>query len=808
MEINIVNQIFRLNANSALLMIDNVNSITSNDTNYEFELRIVNDAFKAGCNLETFRSLNLKNFIQLQYEDVIIANYKTPVYGYRYRKKINNDNDNLSLNRKINISQVGTKLNNTESIRYPLKMKLNIEDDLEVSTECLQLENYQRRQRISYITSIPLLRNWRIDKTLRLFSNDINDKKLTFPLDKQNVFVPVVYDLLDIEFEFIGNYSEFKKSIFKLFEFIYMSEFQTFNILYNKINDTLISKYNLNLSKIFPSVGLITNNFVHDEDISNYIYEEKYDGERMSIIKYEVNNEEYLYEYTKTSFNLIDYKYKDNEEMNKKDILFNILKSKLNIETKKETTPTNNETYITIIDSEKVFNKKDNNYIYFIFDILLYRNDNLNTKAYEERLKYGTDFIKSTRNISCYIVPFYSMKSDDRIHKWDKLLYYVNTNTYSKKYKDIPIDGIIIRNKNESFTESSVYKLKNHLMNTIDFLLKWIEEKQLFYIYLIGNVSDVVKQYVINNKYSVRHFGYSPVDKKTGINILFDSPLISNLYEFVPSLSWYVDDNIDNKYLNDDLVSKINELMSKIIKSPRDYDNKIVELSLYRKSKYTYQWLPLRIREDKQNPNGYRVGLSTIELLYCPINTKYIMNTKYNSDIDSLLYAYQFVTEKYISNCNNIIWNISNPFLINALINYTNIINLYVLSNNKLTLVNASKEVYNKEYKAKRTIFTKTKIANTDNINLECIFYENDISSSISELIKTDFNSHSIDLVIGVDIIKKNEEYLNEVLTKRGKVINIFREEESIENEEIESYTRTISEQIKEYKLEIHEKKA
>jgi SAM-dependent methyltransferase len=111
---------------------------------------------------------------------------------------------------------------------------------------------------------------------------------------------------------------------------------------------------------------------------------------------------------------------------------------------------------------------------------------------------------------------------------------------------------------------------------------------------------------------------YNPTKQLNGNNlryyngkilIYFDTPFYTKLGEMEINKNWNKE-NYSEKYIKliDDLIDKISE-------SPRQYDNKIVELSLTNDKK----WVPVKIRNDKIKPNSYRVGLNNISIIFDPV---------------------------------------------------------------------------------------------------------------------------------------------------------------------------------------------
>jgi hypothetical protein len=93
------------------------------------------------------------------------------------------------------------------------------------------------------------------------------------------------------------------------------------------------------------------------------------------------------------------------------------------------------------------------------------------------------------------------------------------------------------------------------------------------------------------------------------ILIYFDNPFYPNLGEFKIDKNWNKEDYSPKH------IKIIGELIDEISKCPSSYDNKIVELSLTKDKK----WVPVKVRNDKNKPNSYRVGLNNISIIFDPI---------------------------------------------------------------------------------------------------------------------------------------------------------------------------------------------
>lgn len=777
----ILNHIFGISSNDVNALINNVGGIhkgnlpenTNND--YEFELRFI-DGPRKDCSVKTYKELDLSQFHEIIYSDNVYISYNTlnrntkirEMYSCNdYRDMLNNKTKpTRSIMKKTNISSISTKKQNSnqKNSKYnkrnndnitPLMIKFNLETTMNADKfELTNVSDYQRRQRISYKSNIPLLSNWRVDKTVRFYTNNKDNKKLTYKLDKDNVINPKLYDSLDIEFEYVGEYTQLEPSLFKLFEVLYPSQFRLFNIDYNNINNILKSKYNYDLINLFTQVGIITNKFIQEEDINDFVYEEKYDGERVILILTINKGTITIFEYTKMYFKqilkhhdkslsdsiyiidcekLITQTAKMNDD--KENDTSKQADSKEN-DTSKQPAYNDSHTYDNIninkdVDSNKDVSNEVDNIIesvkYVCFDCLLYDGVDLNEKDYLERIRYTDSFVDNFNNlIDIVCVRCYQLKAKDKdetYNKWKKLIHIVNSRYYSNvdELKGAHIDGLVLHKNKANFINGQVFKLKNVLMLTTDFKLIWIPEKNVYYLYLVGKTSDLLRTLPINNRYSKQHFGYSLTEETKGVYMLFDSPFIASLYEFEPSIDWYEEDNKMNKFLTDDTKKEITDMLTKICKNPMSYNNKVIEMTLY--GNHQQKWLPLRVRQDKEYSNGYKVGLSNVECIYNHLSPKYCKQPIDNNNYD---YFYKFIMEKYFNEkgkFNSLLWHTNNSSQINNILGLCSINDVFIVSKDKLVLTEACNMICN-DTAPIISLSNQSKVYNrNEKLNMNCIHF-------------------------------------------------------------------------------------
>lgn len=742
-------------------LIDNITTL-DNDK-YEVEVCLWDERYS--CSKSLYTSFNLDNFNKINYTDTVIVSYKVPVKCSYLRSNL----DRSIVEKKIMISAIES---DSSKLNPRVKLRLNYEDDVEYSPNVLTklyddnfVQNYQRKQRISYMSHIPLLSNWRVDKTVRFYADTPNNMKMTKFLDESNVITADYYDSLDIEFEYVGNYTEFKESYFKLLELVYPNEFETFNIVYSRANNILHKDHNILLNSVFTNVGIITNDFVKNEDLTNYVYEEKYDGEHVILVVLTEINENnvvrYVYEYTKRYFKLIYYRSGVSASLSAKTYSLSI------VEAECITTPTP---------------------LYILFDCVVLNNKLVSDLAYTDRLKQCYKFAKIYGDILQLHIAKCMLIKSNTAKVWNSLLSIVNTRCFSTDpaLGSIKTDGLIIRSK----TGNKLYKLKNSILSTIDCMLKWVDTKQVFYLYLIGNRNEVFKRYPIVNSFSTAHHGYSLANNSAnGAFILFDNPFIPKLYEFEVNKYWFNAESAQCSLIDPELKQNIDSLMNKLAANPVAYNSRIFEMSLYRDSSNKYQWLPIRERVDKPYPNGYKIGVSNIETIYNPVSVKYLntgpnvkptLNISYfglslsRSDVGDNIMLEQAIISMFDKQNDknnsfnqigkNIIWNTHNAYFFNNIFKYVDINNLYIMSNDKSNLC----DIYN-------TITLSNKQQSTNIIDISCVYYnDNDSFRDIEDsLSRFSYTKQSIDVLFDLNPVFSKEyvQFLKNVIKPTGTIV-------------------------------------
>lgn len=345
------------------------------------------------------------------------------------------------------------------------------------------------------------------------------------------------------------------------------------------------------IPKMFPVVGVVDNNFIRDTPIENLIWMEKVDGLRRSLVIYD----KFMFEIVKNEF---------------------IFVRELDV----------NEEYkggLTILDTELY------NDIYRVFDICYLFNENISELDYISRVNKTKYFITS---INSKIIDMIDYKL---LTNWIEVLDYIE-NELSPVSK-IPLDGVIIQKIDAPFLSSNptfnfhTYKLKRHALNTIDFLFKYVKPLNKYFLYLSGNYYSLLfntKKLPKENGYSVLHTGvelFKGAKYPNRFDILFSSSFKENSHEFTPRVDW------NKKGYHKNEIKIISEFMNDMLANPEKYDSKIIECSYANDG-----WVPFRIRDDKMFANSYRIGLSTMNVLFSPVIATNIDNLIIEKDSEML----------------------------------------------------------------------------------------------------------------------------------------------------------------------------
>lgn len=236
---------------------------------------------------------------------------------------------------------------------------------------------------------------------------------------------------------------------------------------------------------------------------------------------------------------------------------------------------------VFIADSEN-FNGK-----HLIFDVY-YVNKDVRDLEFIDRMKAGEEFLKTHPIKGVEVKKFHEVKD------WAKLIDYATTRREGT-------DGVVLQLK-EAYEDPwskgyYSYKLKPKELITTDFLVKKIPGTKIFQLYLTGKAFDIVanlKKAPRIDKFTQEFFGYEShnLDFHQSYNVLFASPLFEGMQYYTTTKG--------DMEIEDGKIYEMSPVMGK--KSTPEF----------------IRWKPIRCREDKLRPNGYRTGSSNVGILFSP----------------------------------------------------------------------------------------------------------------------------------------------------------------------------------------------
>lgn len=333
----------------------------------------------------------------------------------------------------------------------------------------------------------------------------------------------------------------------------------TTNTTNTKLNELIESTFDFRKT---PQVSVLTNKMIDILDLSNFVYLEKTDGLR-TLLVFDSNTL---------------YSYRNKEGLD-------ILNSNSNLDSNLK----------FVVDSE-LFEDK-----YYVFDVY-YINQDIRELPFIERMNKFKELLNSNlKNIEL------KTYKDVDITKLSELINYGMT-------KRPNVDGIVFQSKegyslNEWLKKDYQYKLKPLELTTTDFLYKWIKNEKCYYLYLIGSFGELlfnlrVRPRCLQKAYIPLNIDLKNIEKrKDGYLILFDTPLFENMYKCE---------------VKPEDIKKIENLNSEINPNKEGcLDGLIIETSYFMPGK-EYKQIPIRIRWDKVNPNGYRIGFANACILFSP----------------------------------------------------------------------------------------------------------------------------------------------------------------------------------------------
>lgn len=680
---------------------------------YEFELRFIDDNARTTSKQLWYNFFSQPNMFELiAYEDDIIYTYQPsiPIHNVHIRSY---QKSNM-YERKMLINSISSR--NEDKTITPLKINLSKEFTMSPNKELTRYDNIQRRQRCSYkfTSSSPYLANWRVDKTIRLITNTIQDKKLSVNLTIDNLDVLTYYDFLDIEFEYIGDYAEIQLSFFELIRTIYQS-YEYFDVEYLIIKACLSSVIPSNLMtknilSLQPQPLMLTNDVLQQSSIKDYIITNKYSGNHSMLIIYGEPGNYIAYNLEQTKLNkvagnlsILNIGKPVNDEHNIESLLKAFNENK----------------HIDYLPTMYVFEAMTNDK-FILTDTIVYENTLVQDQNLTQRRKYITNFISEFK------LP-------------DKFMFapIVKSNTWSdvleKKDK-----SFICKPINEPLFDSKIYKITYHEQITINFKVMYVPIKRVFYLYVIGDPKEVIEAKTINNKYSNNHFGYSLLNSNTPNEcyLLYVSPYMKESYILKPSL------HTNNRIINDMYVN------------PMKYNGLIIKMT--RTNDESAEWQPLSIHTSSDKPESYLNALKLESLIFDHLKVNTYNPNKQLLPIKSIYQTVyeildQYTIEKtFMDKKLKTVLDIINDGNSNAslLYNVASVNHVFCASNNKHTLTNFIEQATDKSF-SKHTFLQSTCLRTNDQqFSISSVYSPLTYTSLIPELNKKwNYLPKTIDLV-------------------------------------------------------------
>ena len=248
--------------------------------------------------------------------------------------------------------------------------------------------------------------------------------------------------------------------------------------------------------------------------------------------------------------------------------------------------------------------------------------------------------------------------------------------------------------------DNALYKLKNRSHLTVDLLIRYNHLDDKCYLFTIGTPKEVITTVPFNNNVSKSLFGYCLIEKinSNSAYILADFPYKNSTY------------TID-------------------LDDPLKYDNKVVEMLLTEDGK----WEPVKIRYDKEYPNGYRVVLSIYGLMLDSMHqtTSHqtsVMHIERLQLLKKLIPTISNGLKLYSLSSSSDILDIFNNY-------YNNIDQLYIVSDESSqvteTLMKLSNLRYFYNHEVKGLVFMDFQTAYNDLLNVSDRCYKNTLNCII-----------------------------------------------------------------------------
>lgn len=353
----------------------------------------------------------------------------------------------------------------------------------------------------------------------------------------------------------------------------------------------------------WPQVGVISNSILQSVGKENLIWAEKTDGQHFNLAIQH-----------KTVYDITDPR-----EMKE---LFQI-----------------DYDGIAVLDTELYKGK------YYIFDAAMVGAKNLTALNFKERLGAVEPIMKQLGD-KFILKKFFSFGSVKELS--DFILNDISPDTGNE------IDGVVLQRTDLPYycKEPTCYKMKPRYLHTVDFRMKYCPEESVYYLYLIGFYNEFLynlQRLPRDNRYQLVHTGVNTQAQgklPNSFEFLFSTPSIAGLHYYRNDGMWNTT-GFAKRHIDD-----VNQHIRALNISPEAYDGKIVEMCLTESNK----WVPLRIREDKVTPNGYKIGLSNVAQVFDPLvepEEHYFSKTAQLStattNIQNVIHRVNYILRQYLA---------------------------------------------------------------------------------------------------------------------------------------------------------------
>lgn len=665
----ILNKIF---GNNYINIKSLLSSIASYHDDCEFEIRI-NDEHS---NYGDHTSLSFWNIIpssQLQllsYSDDVVITYNfnnpelepIPFIDTIFRKTIpwiqftssDSSLDSVPIERKTFISSFKSQTNSSKNKSStppitPIIIKLSIEKLIQSNTS-LSINNYERRQRCSFIFKDPELSNWRIDKTIRYLTLNSNSKKLYNPLEQDNCINPKQYDIIDFEIEYIGDPKHIEASTFKLFESLNPTIID-FSIDYILLKTIL----HLNPTTLLTNYDIITRDLISNTNTNEFIF--SYNLEECKRILLIIFNNS-VYKLSSNSFiKLIDYST-------------NITCNSIVVELVKCNRTLSNTSKIPIISVMECYEYLlDDTNLYLINDAYVINSKMINKLSYLERLKIVKNYITSSKNEfiinKVSMIPFINIDTskaslviDDSL-KWNDVIDKINdynVNVINSKFNsknNIKVNGIVCKKVQFNYNTSKHYILRKKQRNSIIFKLFYDTEFDNYKLYLINDKSNEIRLKLNDD------ITESTKMKNISVRINYLHPTEDN---FIPFQSLFEDlgtlslsKQFSTKGFTSNELHQIYTLIDTMSNDKEKYHDSIIKLRYGNGI-----WVPYELtnKQPSKYSDGNICSMMLSNDLYSLEQIKYGVVNEFNSNYQQISRQFhnlinRLILEKYINDSNS-----------------------------------------------------------------------------------------------------------------------------------------------------------